>query len=127
MSFDRFIVKNLIFVYLFSYLAAPLGYFIRMIYSRALSVEEFGLFYAVIGFYTFISIFNDLGFSETLGYYGTRFYEKKKYAELKASMYFAIFMQSFSSVIITLLVFISSSFLATNYFKSPIAANALII
>ena len=83
----KYLLRQGFWIYLFTFLAAPLGYLIRILYARTLSVEEFGLIYSIIGFIALISIFNDLGFSETLNYYATRFYEKKQYAKVKGSFF----------------------------------------
>jgi O-antigen/teichoic acid export membrane protein len=119
---EAVLVKSSLIFYIITYLVAPAGYFIRMIYSRTFSVEEFGLMYAIIGLFALISIFNDLGFTETLNYYGTIFFEKKKFRDLKLSFYYSIFMQLFSSILIGSLLFIFSDWLALHYFHNITAA-----
>ena len=52
---DKFIRKGF-WIYFFMFLIAPLGYIIKMIVSRDLSVEEVGMLYGVISFISLISI-----------------------------------------------------------------------
>jgi stage V sporulation protein B len=117
MSLKKEILKNTFWVYFLTFIGAPFGYFIKILYSNNLSPFEFGLIYSVIGFYSLISIFNDLGFSETLNYYGVKFYEEKKFKELKLSFYYAIFMQTFTAIILSIIIYFSSNFLIENYFN----------
>lgn len=48
--------------------AVPVAYLIRLLYARGLSVEEYGLFYAMIAFFMLLSIFANLGTKQALGY-----------------------------------------------------------
>jgi O-antigen/teichoic acid export membrane protein len=56
---EKFIKKGF-WLYLFSFIIGPLGYFIKVIISRDLSVEEVGMVYGVISFVTFLAMYNDL-------------------------------------------------------------------
>jgi O-antigen/teichoic acid export membrane protein len=119
----KYLIRQGFWIYLFTFLAAPLGYLIRILYARTFSVEEFGLIYSIIGFIALISIFNDLGFSETLNYYATRFYEKKQYAKVKGSFIFALLMQGGTAILLGILFWFLSPWLAEHYFRSPLALN----
>lgn len=119
----KYLLRQGFWIYLFTFLAAPLGYLIRILYARAFSIEEFGLIYSIIGFIALISIFNDLGFSETLNYYATRFYEKKQYAKVKGSFIFALLMQGGTAILLGILFWFLSPWLAEHYFKSPLALD----
>jgi len=108
-----------------TYIAMPLGYVLRIIYAKKLPLEEFGLIYAIIGLFFLISIFNDLGFTETIKYYATKFYEKKNYSDFKGTFYFALIMQAGTALIISAIFYVISPWLATSYFKSDIALKTL--
>ncbi len=125
MSLKNHLIKQTIWTYILSYIAIPFGLFIKILYSKNLSIEEFGIFYMVLGFYILISIFNDLGFSETLNYYGVRFYEKKDYRSLKLSYYYALIMQFTTTVIISLIMIIFSELISVWWFNSEQASNII--
>jgi len=119
----RYLLKQTFWVYIFAYLAAPLAYLIRILYARSFSVEEFGLIYSIMGIIGLISIFNDLGFTETLNYYATRFYEKKQYSKVKGSLIFAFLMQGGTALLLVLTFYFLSPLLAEYYFKTEIAVS----
>ncbi|MFT4308212.1 MAG: oligosaccharide flippase family protein, partial [Candidatus Woesearchaeota archaeon] len=48
--------------------AVPVAYLIRLLYARGFSVEEYGLFYAMIASFMLLSIFANLGTKQALGY-----------------------------------------------------------
>lgn len=118
--------KSILLLYLFSYLGAPFGYLIKILYASSFSIQEFGLIYAIIGFFTLISVFNDFGFSETLNYYGVKFYEKKNFRDLSLSFYYAIFMQLISAILLLFIVYFMANFLMHNYFKSSVSSDILL-
>ncbi len=119
------LVKNTFWIYLLNYLGAPFGYAIRIFYTRTLTVEEYAIFYAVLGFFSLISLLSDLGLSETLNYYGVRFFERNDWKSLKTTILFTFFFQVCSSFILTLILYSSASFLSQNYFHTPEAASLL--
>ncbi len=54
-------VKKGFWLYLFTFLVAPLSYVIKVILSRDLdSAHDFGLFYGIISLITLLSALNDL-------------------------------------------------------------------
>ena len=110
-SLTHYLVRGGIFVIFFSFLAAPIGYLTRMLYSRSLSIEMFGLFYSTIAFFTLLGSFNDLGFGYSLSYLVPKFIKKNqnqkvwnvfKYdqiIEISTSIFFSIilfFLQAIS-------------------------------
>jgi len=105
-------------VYFLTYLAAPLAYLVKILYARSFDLVEFGLIYSIIGFISIISIFNDFGLTETLNYYGARFYEKKEYSKIKGALIFATLTQTITGIIILLALLFLSPYLAANYFKN---------
>lgn len=87
------LIRKGFWMYLFSYLVAPAGYLIKMIVSNTLSVEDVGVMYAVIGFVTLISVYNDLGLTEALYYFLPRFWVKKKFDYVKTSIFLSLGVQ----------------------------------
>ncbi|USN58512.1 MAG: hypothetical protein H6767_09835 [Candidatus Peribacteria bacterium] len=56
---EKFVKKGF-WLYLFSFIIAPIGYFIKIIISNELSVSDVGIIYGVISLITMISAYNDL-------------------------------------------------------------------
>lgn len=65
---DKFVKKGF-WIYFFTFLIAPLGYMTKVMISRDLSVEEVGMIYGVMSFLTLLSLYNDLGCTESLNYF----------------------------------------------------------
>ena len=50
-SYTKSVVKGVSTVIFISMIAAFLGYLVRIVMARGLSIEDFGLFYSVFGFF----------------------------------------------------------------------------
>lgn len=114
-------------VFTMAMLAAVLGYAIRVILSRQLSLEDFGLFYAVFTFIMFFGVFKDLGLKQALIKFIPEFKVKKKYGEIRASMLFVLLINLASAILIAVVFILLSNFLAINYFNNIQASKLVII
>jgi hypothetical protein len=56
---EKFLKKGF-WLYLFSFIIAPIGYIIKIIISGELTVSEVGILYGIISLITMISAYNDL-------------------------------------------------------------------
>ena len=65
--------RKSLWLYFFTFLAAPLGYFIKIIITSGLSVADVGLIYSVLSLVLLLSAYNDLGLTEALNYYLPRY------------------------------------------------------
>ncbi len=74
----KFIGKGF-WLYLFTFLSAPLAYIAKMILSRDVSVAEFGIFYGIVSLITLLSALNDLGGTESLNYFLPKYIIRKEY------------------------------------------------
>jgi len=113
------VLKRFIYVYFFALLVAPLGYGLRILYAKGLSVEEYGVFYAIIALLSVLLIFSDFGFSQALVYFIPKF--RKNHKQCKALTIYAVSVHSITALIFGLGLFFLSPFLAEYYFKTPIA------
>jgi O-antigen/teichoic acid export membrane protein len=96
---EKFLKKGF-WLYLFSFIIAPMGYIIKIIISGELTVSEVGILYGIISLITMISAYNDLGMTESLKHYIPQFVTKKRYDKVKTLLFFALFIQITSSLII---------------------------
>ena len=119
------LLKKLSIVYLFVLLAAPISYFIRILYARSLSLDEYGVFYAVIAFLSLIMIFKDMGLMQSLVYFIPQYLIKKDYKKIRSSITFILFIEIFSAAFIMGILYYFRNFLAFNYFKNPIFLTIL--
>lgn len=119
--------RNVGYVYFFAYLAAPLGYIIRVIFSKELSIEEFGLMYSIIGFYLLCSIFINLGLPQSMNYFGVKYLNEKKYSEFKSLLYITLLIQTGLIIIFSIIILILSNILEVYYFKVENSAALLLL
>ena len=124
-SLTHHMVKSGTTVIFFTLLAAPIGYLIRMINSRALSIEEFGLFYSLIAIFGIINNFNDLGFGYSLSYLVPKFIKNKETNKAWLAFKYVQIIELGSSLIISTILFLLAGFLSKYYFKFDIAESVL--
>lgn len=119
-------LRGTIIVFIFTVLAYLSGYLTRLFLARAISTEEFGLFYSVFTLFLFIVVFTDMGFSQAAVKYIPEFIAKKKKALVgKTISYFAAVNVILGLVAATLLL-LMSSFLSTYYFKTSSVAPLIV-
>lgn len=124
-SLTQRILKGSFTVILFASFGPPLGYLIKMVYSRSLSIEMFGLFYAMLAFFALLASFTDLGFGYCLTYLVPKYFKKGNY-KISWNLYKYNQIISFAtSLIISVFVALYAGWLSDHYFKVP-EAKALI-
>lgn len=114
-------------IFLFTLLTAPLGYAIRIAYSHTLSIQDFGLFYAVLSFLSVFNNYNDLGLGSSLVFFIPKFIKKSDYVSAWNAYKYSEFVSTVISLILAFLFFLMASWLSIHYFKSPEAKNLIII
>ena len=119
-SIAKNIVKKWFWLYFFWYLSAPLWYIIRVIISNSseVSVSEFWTLYGIISFITILYTYNDLWLTESLQYFLPKFFIKKNYISIRTVVFFSLFIQIITWIIIALILRFSSDLIAVNYFHS---------
>ena len=118
---ERLSKKKVYLFYLMYFFIIPIGFFLRVIYSRTISVEELGLLYSMISFFGFISVFTNLGLSTSLRFFIPKFIVKKKTKSIINVFYFSLGIQLVLVSIFSILIFLFSEFLAINYFHNSVA------
>ncbi|NCN51340.1 MAG: oligosaccharide flippase family protein, partial [Candidatus Pacebacteria bacterium] len=121
------LTKSSITVVLLALIGAPLGYGIRMILSRTLEPEMFGLMYAVIALFALLSEYNDLGFGYSVSYLIPKFLKKNQIKKVWNTFLYDLIIESGTAFFISLLIIIFGKLLATYYFKTPVAVPMLSI
>ena len=118
-------VKKWFWLYLFTFLIGPIGYFIKIIISHDLSVWEVGMLYGVLSFVTLLSAFNDLGCTESLNYFLPKYIIKNEYGKAKYLLRLTIMMQICSSILIAGILYIVAPWLASSYFNEALIVDII--
>lgn len=121
------IIRGSSTILLFTFLTSPIAYLIRVLYSHTLSVEMYGLFYAVVSLFLLLAAYNDLGFGYSVSFLVPKFLKK---GDLKSSWNIYKYEQLIeisTSVFLSIILVLSANWLSTVYFKSPLATNLIYI
>lgn len=118
-------IKGSFVVFLFSTFGMVLGYALRIFLSRNLSIEDFGLFYAIAAFAGLLNMFKDFGFVTALAKFIPEFIVKGMKKEIRYSILFSLSVQILIGTIVAALVIIFSSQIASDYFHTSQAALPL--
>lgn len=121
----RKFVKKWFWLYIFTFLIAPLWYVIKMTLSRDLTVEEVGMIYGVISFVTLLWIYNDLGFTESLNFFLPKHIVNKDFGKAKHLLKITFLLQIVSSITIASLLYFWAPWLAENYFHTDRVTSIL--
>lgn len=116
------ILRGSTVVMLFTLATAPMGYILRMMLSRTLSIEMYGLYFAMVSFFSFFATYNDLGFGYSLSYFFPKYFRKKDYRACWNLFAYNQLISLGISLVLSLVLFLAAPWITSNYFKVPEAA-----
>ncbi len=114
---EKFIKKGF-WLYLFSFIIAPIGYIIKIIISGNISVSDLWILYWIISLITLLSSFNDFWMTESMNYFIPKYFIKKDYSKIKTILAYAFLTQIITWVILASILFFWADYLSIHYFKS---------
>lgn len=120
-NYARHIAKGAGTVFLFTVAASFLGYLIRLLLTRQLSVADYGLFYALFAFVSFFILFRDLGFGSAIVKFMPEFGAKKQYKKLKSMLVFTFRIQLIFVLLSIIFLTIFSNWFALHIFHQPVS------
>ena len=124
-NYTKYAIKGVITVLILSLLAAFLGYLVRLVLARNLTVEDFGLFNSVFAFLGLLGTFDTLGFDKALIKFIPEFRHEKKEDFIKTSMIYVSAIILITNLIIIAFVYLLSNYLSLTFFHSPKASIIL--
>lgn len=125
-NYSKKLVRGTVIIILSFFISAIIGYAIKLMFARSISVSDIGLFYSVLGFVTFFAFLRDFGLSDSLIYFIPRFIVENSKKKIKSAILLALGIQIIFGMFFFILVFISSEFLSLNYFKDENAKFLLL-
>jgi stage V sporulation protein B len=123
--FTSTILRKTLVVFIISILSGLLGYIIRLVLARNLTLSDFGLFYSVMTIFVFLSYFIDMGIGFSLSRKIVEFNIKKKYSKINNLISSVFYVQILITVFITGILLLFLNFLSQNYFHTY--ANDMLI
>lgn len=100
---------------------------LRMVLARRLTLEDFGLFYAVLAFVGMFTFLRDFGLSEAQVRFIPRFIHRKLLGRIKGLVYLVLSVQAVVGSLFFLAFVLISPFLTQHYFKSSAASEVLLL
>src|SRR3989344_5071889 len=119
------IVKGGFIIFILGVITSVIGYLLRLYLARNLSVNEFGLFYAILVFLSFFWVFKEMGIGPAIAKYIPEFYVKKKFSDIKTSILSIFLIQFIIGLVIFILIFIFSDYISLIFFHD-LAAKPII-
>ena len=127
LSLQEKVIKGSVIVLALTLLSSMFTYFIRVLYSRSLSLEDYGLFYAVFGFFSIISVHTDFGFGEAMVYFIPKYFKLKKFTQLWNTFIYGQVIQVVAALLISGILIFLAPYLSANYFKVVGSENLIYI
>jgi len=114
-------VKGSVIAFVALVISALFALGLRMFLTRALSVEAYGLFFAVLAVFLLLTKIPALGLGQAMTRYLPEFRIKKKFNALKSSIAVALLIQTTCALLIAVPLFIFSEQIAIEFFGTTSA------
>lgn len=126
-NYAKTVVTGTIIVFAFSMSAAFLGYLIRFLLSKNLSIEEFGLFYAVFAFIGLISIFKTMGLDKAIVKYIPEFVQQNENTNIKNAIAYTLLVTIAINVLMIGVLYLIADYLSLHLFKTEAARPVILL
>ena len=123
--YARRLVKGSSIVFTGTVASSVFSLLLRMFLARSLSVEEYGLFYAIFVFVCLFALFRDLGLDTTLVKYIPEFSVRKELGAIKSSIASIAIFKAIFAPSIAVVLFVFSSQIASGFFGTEAAVLPL--
>ncbi len=124
-TYTKLAFKGAATVFIIALLASLLAYGIRLLLAQNLSVEDYGLFYAVFSFLAFIAIFKTLGFDKAIIRFIPELLAKKKPALAKSAIIYTIVITIIVNLVTIGIIYLLASYLSIHFFHTEKAEPIL--
>ncbi len=124
-NYTKKAVRSTGMIFVFSIAAGVLGYLLRLLLANKLTKADFGLFYAMFAFVSFLLVFKDLGLGQALVKFIPEFQVKNKYNSMKNMVVFVFLFNILFAIVLAVLLFVFSNYLSLTLFHNPDSAFLL--
>ena len=112
---------------LFSIFAAIIAYFTKIMLVQNLTVEEYGLFFSVLTLILFLQVFISLGLPSGLKRTIAKFRVHEENGKIKSIIIGSFMIQMSMALLVMIILFLLSNYLALNYFENEYAKWLLLV
>lgn len=125
MNYAEKIAKGGAGLFIFTLVSVGLGYILKLILARQMSVSDFGLFFSVLAFFGFMWSLKDLGIGTYVARKIPELEARKEEEKIKPLIATTFLFQLAIGLLIGAALFFISDFLAASYFHNPDASLVL--
>ena len=118
---EKFLKKGF-WLYLFSFIIAPMWYIIKIILSWELTLSEIWILYGIISLISILTAFNDFWMTESMKKFIPKYIILKEYNKVKTIITYSFLVQIITWIIIASFFFFWAEYIANNYFKTSDAS-----
>ncbi len=122
MGYANRIIKGASIAFVLSILGTGMGYLLRIFVARSLPVDDFGLFYSILTFFSLFFVIKDFGLGSALVKYIPEFMVKGAYASIGRAIKSSFLLQLSIGAVIGLATFMMSDYIALSFFHSEKAS-----
>ncbi|MDP3733221.1 MAG: oligosaccharide flippase family protein, partial [Candidatus Daviesbacteria bacterium] len=118
-SLKERLVKGSVITLTLALIGSVLAYLVRILLSRTLTVENYGLYYAIFGLISVVTAYVDLGFGYAVVYLFPKHIKDKNYSKAWNVFIYGQAISITTSIIASIFFIAFAPFLAQKYFKLP--------
>src|SRR3989344_4395247 len=122
MGYANRIIKGASIAFVLSILGTGMGYLLRIFIARSLPVDDFGLFYSTLTFFSLFFVIKDFGLGSALVKYIPEFMVRGAYASIGRAIKSSFLIQLSIGAVIGLTTFMLSDYIALSFFHSEKAS-----
>lgn len=127
MNATREVLYGSVLLTFFSIVAGAVAYLTKIVLVQNLSVEEFGLFFSVLTLILFLQVFISLGLPTGLARTIAKFRVTGEFAKIKSIIMGSFGVQMSMALLVMIVLFVLSDFLASSYFENGDAKWLLLV
>lgn len=127
MNYTRKALFGAMWVFVFLVISAGISYLFRLLLAKNLSVEDYGLFFAVFAVILFVIIIRDLGLRNALAKFIPEFLAKNDKKSVKSTMMLVFYIHLGTSLLFTIILVLLAPILAKHYFHSVTAIQLMAV
>ncbi len=112
------VARGISFSFILIIVGAVLAYFFRRLLATELSIDDYGMFYAMLSFFGFFMLFVDMGVEQAATKKIVELKEQKKEYEIAHVARTILFGQLLVSIFFSIIFFLGKNMIATYYFHN---------
>jgi len=111
-------IRDIAVVFVITALTAIFSYVLRIYVARTYSVEDYGLLYSMLAFFSFVLILVDVGLFQSMVKKVAEFRFKNDEQSIKNLIYTAFILQTIFAIIVSIILLIFSKYINLHFFHN---------